>query len=397
MKTSQFVLRPSIIAAVLVFALSGCGGGSSDSNTSETDNNSENTAENTTETKSLTITAVDPYISSAEFYVDINGNQQYDAATDKLSTAGDNPGEYTFANYTPDAEVTILAKTNGQHNGVDYPIALQGKVTKDAETAVINPATTATSALSITTTELVAILNQFSAKIGATVTEADVLSDPVDGLLEKPIADLTDNDIAKIRTQVILTGLQRIMQGSTEIQKLTDTQFIASATNGQTTENIIYHILDGLVTAVISGVKQSNIDGFLNDSGYQTVLSYGGPTIKTEQFLNVAITILNRITEAGYTACNNYNANLTGAWNGADNVSAIQNAITPLISRIGTWGGDLGPRYYAATYQNTIANLTGGAQIISNMSSNANLKAGFDCASKYFEIDNNNTIVCVSQ
>lgn len=389
MKSHQPPFLPSLFVTALFLALTGCGGSSSDStNTDTTDK---------TTTKSLTITAVDPYISGAEFYIDLNSNGQYDAATDKLSSAGDNRGEYIFENYTPENDVTILAKSNGQHNGVDYPIALQGRVSSGAETAILNPATTATSALSITTTELVAILNQFSAKIGDTVTEDDVLSDPVDGLLEKPISDLTATDIAKIRTQVILTGLQRIMQGSTEIQKLTDTQFIASATQGQTTENIIYHILDGLVTAVISGVKQSNIDGFLNDSGYQTVLSYGGPTIKTEQFLNVAITILNRITEAGYTACNTYNENLTGNWDGAANVKAIQDAITPLINQIGSWGGDLGPRYYAATYQNTIANLTGGSQIISSMSNDANLKAGFDCASKYFEINTNNNIVCVTQ
>lgn len=389
MKSHYTPFSKALLPSLILLALSGCGGSSSDSS----DANSTETT-----TKSLTITAVDPYISSAEFYVDLNNNQQYDVATDKLSKTGANAGEYIFENYTPESDVTILAKSNGQHNGVAYKIALQGKVTNGSETAILNPATTATSALSITTTELVAILNQFSAKVGATITEADLLSDPVDGLLTKPIADLTLTELAKIRIQVVLTGMQRIMQGSTEIQKLTDTQFIAAATQGQTSHDIIYNILEGLVNAVVEGIKQSNIDGFTSDSGYQTVLSYGGPTIKTEQFLNVAITILNRITEAGYTACNTYNQSLNGAeWNATDNAQAIENAITPLFNQIGSWAGQLGPRYYAATYQSTISDLTYGSQVIAGMTENSHLKAGFDCASKHFEINTDNNVVCVSQ
>lgn len=383
------ILKMTAAASAIALALSGCSGSSS----------SDSTDSGTT-TSSVTITAVDPYITGAEFYADVNGNGQYDAGTDKLSTAGSTDGTYIFSNYEPSSSVKIYARSNGKHNGVTFNIALKGEVSAKATTAVLNPATTATTGLNITAAQLVNILNQFSSDIGTTLTEADITGDPVKGLADKTIASLTSEEIAKIRAQVALTGLQRVMQGSTEIQKLTGTQFYTSAT---TSTEIIYKIVQALVTAVKSGINQTNINGFLNDSGYQAIVNAGAPQIKTSQFLKMSVTIMDRITEAGYTACNTYNAGKTSAtWNAADNMTAISNAVTPLMSSINTWGATLGPSYYAADSKATIEALPQGSTIIANMTTNNTntaqknaLQAGLNCTSKYFQINSSNQIVCV--
>lgn len=371
---------PVVLVLSSVAVLSSCGGGS------EGDSSSPSMSE----VKSLVVTAVDPYISEAQFCIDVNKNGQCDAATDKFSTADTVVGQYVFSGYVPTEDLAILPVTNGKHNGKAYTLGLKGKVGANVQTAVVNPATTAVFSQKISNTELVTILNQFSSQLGMTVSEADLLVDPASGLLDKSPADVTDAELAKLRLQVVLYALQRIMQGSTIINGLEGSQFVASATAGSGDgdgNDVIYKIIEAMITSVTSGINKSVISAFLADSGYQTAIGYGAPKFNMADLLATAVTVVDKATEVGYSACNA----------SSGDINAITAAITPLNAQIITWAGTLDRNYYATNHKAGIESVPyAGSQIMTEMRKDTALNAGFNCASKYFEIDASNAIQCIN-
>ena len=351
--------------------------------------------ENPSKTPSYSLTAVDPYIEEAVFYADLNNNGQMDVGEPRTEV-GDEIGQYVFYDFTPSEATLIRALEKGRHLGVDFNLSLEGTAPAGSTHLVLNPATTAVSQLNIAAEDLAAILNQFKADIGIEISAAMLDKDPLADILAKEVTELTEEELARVRAQLIIAGVQRIMQGSEKLQQLKASEFIASATQGQTAENMVYQIANFVVQGVKSGVNKATIQGFLADSGYNYGVSQGAPAFNTAALVNTGVTIMNRIVEAGYEACNTYNQSHQGAdWNGADNIAAIQAAINPLLSQIATWGPQVGKRYYAASIRKALdAMIVTGGIIKSQMSQDADLKAGFDCPSGYFVIGSDNRPSC---
>lgn len=262
---------------------------------------------------------------------------------------------------------------------------------------MINPSTTLAQDQEISAEDLAAILNQFATELGMSITQTDILTDPVAGLLTNTISSLSTAQLAKIRLQVVLYGLQRVMQGSNHISELTTTAFIASATSGSAGgdgDDAVYNIIAALITGVRNAIDPAVLNAFTSNANYLTAVGSGAPEVTVADLLATAITITDRIAEAGYGACNSYHNSAGAGWTAAGNAAAIQAETTPLIGQISTWASSLGGRYYGANHQAEIAAIPNLHQ---TLSTDPSINAGFACASQFFEIDGSNNVVCIAE
>ncbi|PLA74576.1 hypothetical protein CYQ88_05710 [Hydrogenovibrio sp. SC-1] len=348
------------------------------------------TGDTTAEIKSLTITAVDPYISEAQFCIDTNKNGSCDQGTDPYSTEDtDNPGQYTFQDYTPTTDLPILTVKAGMHNGKDYALELKGTVTANSETAVINPATTATHDKGVTGAEWVAILNQFSDQFGTVLTEADLTVDPLADLYDQDHAELSSANISRLRMQMTSYAILRILQSTQSFRDLTGTTLIASATSGEgdgDSEDKLYKIMEQLSEAANKAVDPAAFTLFLNDTAYTNIPITVRPALTTKDFSATAMTLIDHITELAYKQSSTHAGNLT----------AIIDIITPELVHIVSRTTQIAKRYFAANHQAEFAEDTKlNRDVLSVMNDDSHMKEGINCTSGYFEINTDSKMLCI--
>lgn len=355
--------------------------------TTETGTTTEDT---TTEIKSLTITAVDPYITEAQFCIDTNQNGSCDQGTDPYSTEDtDNPGQYTFQDYTPTTDLPILTVKAGMHNGKAYALELKGTVSANSETAVINPATTATHDKGVTGAEWVAILNQFSDQFGTVLTEADLTVDPLADLYDQDHAELSSANISRLRMQMTSYAILRILQSTQSLRDLTGTTLIASATSGDgdgDNEDKLYKIMEQLSEATNKAVDPASFTLFLNDKAYTDIPVTLRPALTTEDFSATAMTLIDHITELAYKQSSTTTGNLT----------AIIDIMTPELPHIVSRTTQIAKRYFAANHQDEFTEDTRlDRAVLSSMKDDSDMNEGLNCTSGHFEITTDSKMKCI--
>ena len=338
---------------------------------------------------SLVVTAVDPYVEEAQFCLDTNDNGSCDEGTDPFSTTGTEPGQYVFNNYTPDKERAILTVKPGLHNGKAYALNLKGTVLADSSTAVITPASTLAADKGITAAEITTILNQFSTQLGTVISEADLTKDPLEGALKSDHAELSTANIARLRFQMTLYALQRILQSTQTLRDLNGTALIASATLGDAdgdSEDKLYSIMEKFVEGTESAVDTGGISAFLNDTAYTNIPSHVRPDFTVEDFTSTAMTLIDHITELGYKESSSRAGNLT----------AILDIISPELVHIKSRTTQIAKRYFASNHQADFSEDTKqNRDILSSMKDDSHMKEGLDCTSKHFEITTDSKMKCV--
>lgn len=348
------------------------------------------TDETTTEVKSLILTAVDPYITEAQFCIDTNENGSCDQGTDPYSTEDtENPGQYTFQDYTPTKDLPILPVSAGMHNGKTYALELKGIVSANSETAVINPATTAIQDKGVTSAEWVTILNQFSDQFGTVLTEADLTKDPLADLYDQDHAELSSANIARLRMQMTSYAIQRILQSTQSLRDLTGTTLIASATSGDgdgDSEDKVYKIMEQLAEAANKAVDPASFTLFLNDSAYTNIPVTVRPALTVKNFSATAMTLIDHITELAYKQAGTTTGNLT----------AILDIMTPELVHIASRTTQIAKRYFAANHQDEFAEDTQlNRNVLLSMKDDSHMKEGLDCTSGYFEITTDSKMQCI--
>lgn len=380
MKRKQWVSATSGLTVAMALALSGCGGSSSDSPAGNGNNGGNGTS------SGLTITAVDPYITGAEFCIDLNDNNACDAGEPTAKDLGN--GQYQFTNYTPDAVYKILAKNKGTesnpnygtHNGAAYPLNIRSLTAANQVTGFVTPTSTMQLNQNITQVQLLQVLNQFSHMLGKTVTAGDISGDHIKDIINKKPSELTEADLAVIRAQLTVYGAMRIMQGSDKIRSLTGDQFMVSAMNGGA-NNTVFTIFNTLVTNVAHAIDKNALSSF--DGQLPDILKNAYP-IRMDVVVATGVAIVDFMTQKGYDACNQSDGD----------VAQIQGALSPYLSKIQGVAQDMGPKYYQAKNKEMSGPYKDG--VVSQIGS-----AGFDCASGHFKVSEPTsgtlTVSCITE
>jgi hypothetical protein len=392
-KTKLFSICASVLLAGGVFV--GCGSSSDSAAPSPT----------VTETSGV---LVDPYIEGAVMCQDTNDNGLCDS-DEPTSTATTATGGFTFDKALT-AGKNILIKTQGTHEGKTFDLNISGVVDADGKIAVVSPLTTLESR-GLTADQIVTILTQAKSDAitgGAsnlsnfTISSTTILNDPLNnGLMDKKVSEIDDEDLANIQASLTTYGLLKIMNGSTTLKALTADQLVASGASGQAVNQI--------ATALLTGVSNSLNKSLLNDivnqiSTGRTSLS-SHPSISTTIaqsalpepsvgiIVKVGTKIIDNLAELGYTTCN------STVGTDAAKVSAALTAVGTRASTISTSAKimEMGKKLYGFTYKSNInTNLGNISGALSGLqSADGNISVGLNATSGVttFVFDNSGNIV----
>lgn len=283
------LLATTLLAAPLV--LSGCSSSSSDSDKAsdktppnkdqdQGQNQDQNQDPTPQITKTLSGQVIDPYISDAHIFIDLNNNGKHDKGEPKRTT--DSQGKFDFGDWPIDVtdalidEVKLRIMNTGSWQVPNYGlgISLNAKsgdfVQTDAanevsgiKELVMTPATTLMASHGLTEQDVLASLNALKDSedkylLGREITAADLTADPVTLLGNKEnLSSITDADLAGIRAYLVLYAVNRTLSA---MQILPDAQ--ASFLDVQVKEiwrNLATMVSTGLSTEVLT-TAQSNID-----------------------------------------------------------------------------------------------------------------------------------------
>ncbi len=196
-----------VLLAVCLCGLSACGGGGSHSGGA--------TGSPSTVTAGV---VADPYIVGATFFEDTNDNGRRDDG-EQLSTPSDENGLFSFS--APVAVGSTLIMSNpGSHQGLPFTLLLRRVVSSDdADRVVVSPLTTllaaeqaeeapsAPLAASLTAVDLMTLLRDAGLPWIDDLQEDDLLADPMAGLEGLSAGDVTDADLALLRTNFVAYAL----------------------------------------------------------------------------------------------------------------------------------------------------------------------------------------------
>ncbi len=349
------------------------GGGGSDSSSDGGDSSGDNGQ------LSAYVLAVDPYIVGVKFCEDKNDNGTCDDG-EQISTASGSDGLCGFENELT-AGSTLIIHTQGTHNGVTYDINIAREISQSditgAETLVISPLTTLT-ARGLTNDQVAEILQT----AGLTnITASDISGNPMESVADLT-SGLTEAQLARIRSSIVVYAFLKIRRGSNALQNLTAAQLYASAMDTDT--GAVYNILSTMVFIVrnaISPTTLSTVEGYFPDNLPITL-----PSITAGDFIQTAVTITNYIASVGYETCNANNGNVTVA------LAAVEAAITTstLGDKIETWSLKLGQRYYAYRNRNTL--LPYSSAISNYVSDPGPLLAGLNSQNGIFVVNDSGEI-----
>lgn len=154
--------------------------------------------------------AVDPYISGAQFFEDLDNDGIKDIA-EQVSSLSDANGVFTFpASLTQGSIITFNpAITSAMHNGVAFAARIRRTVDTITGTLVTSPLTTLL-ANGWTELEVVNCLTQ-AGLTGITVT--DLTKDPMEGIALLDYTVLTETHLVNIRASIAIYSFLSIMDG----------------------------------------------------------------------------------------------------------------------------------------------------------------------------------------
>lgn len=149
--------------------------------------------------------AVDPYLEGSQFYYDLNDNLAYDPG-EPLSTLTDSNGEFTISGPISSAH-DLLSRPDapGKHLGRDFPFILRTNPDfQDNSGRVIASPITSVARYGSELAEIVATINAEFAKAGIseTLSESDIRKDPLEGLDQISVDDITNGNLLKIRAVI---------------------------------------------------------------------------------------------------------------------------------------------------------------------------------------------------
>ncbi len=328
------------VACATIF-LSGCG---SDTDSDNNDN------------ISVSGTIVDPYIVGAVLCEDKNKNATCDSGEQKssISTA---EGSFAFSNALTSGSHIIIS-TQGKHNGIVYDLELSGVVNTDGKIDVVSPITTLETR-GLSKEQIITLLTD--AGISG-LSQTDITSDPMSGLSGK--TSVTDAELKKLQTSLAVYGLLKIMKGSDTLNALTSMQ-LANSTEVQT-------IASSMVTAIKSSLNATTFNTIKSEmdtvrataNGINSQAGSYIPDVTTDVIIKTAVTVMDRIVEAGYNKCNETDGNIT---------LALQEAMRTkddVISQI----ADISQYYYGLENQDKFNNIPlAFSAVVSNLPSQVKL------------------------
>ncbi len=198
-------VRLLIVSVALMQFLIGCSGGSSSPTP-----NSQNPPTTPPVSGGSSGVAVDPYISGAIFYEDLNNNGVWDA-TEQVSTVSGINGKFTFNN-TLTSGSTIIMKNYSSgaalHNGAPFYGKLKRKVDSSGE--LISSPSTTLLANGMTGQEIISLLTEAGL---AGVTEADLTADPMSGIDTLSASAVTEANLKKIKSAMMIYAFMAIENG----------------------------------------------------------------------------------------------------------------------------------------------------------------------------------------
>ncbi|SFV74943.1 hypothetical protein MNB_SM-3-1548 [hydrothermal vent metagenome] len=354
---------------------------------------------------------VDPYIVGSILYQDENDNKQYDEGELISSTTTLN-GEFGFTEELTPGKI-IRIKTQGKHEGVTYDLDISSKVDINGTISVVSPMTTFISR-NLTKEQIADILNQAAkdaSRSDWSINANLVLTDPLsDGLLTKTVTQLSDEDLVKIQASLATYGILKVMNGSTTLQGLNGQQLYDSGkTTGKEVNKIATVMVDSLLTALnkdllstIKGVidtgKQSLVTGLVASGLYtqaqaEAKIEDAMPEPTADLIVKVAVAVIDRLADVGYTTCNKTPGEDATKVNTA--LQEVANNMPDVMAKI----PELGQEFYGMMYQKELSileNVGMGVDLIGNLPSA--LQAGYNAkkaGNVSFRFDASNNIVAV--
>ena len=328
MKTTN-LLKTTLAISLTTFLFIGC--------------SSEDSASETNDT-SVQGVIVDPYIEGAVLCEDVNKDGVCNAS-EQNSSSSTSAGVFGFNNELT-AGSHIIIKEQGIHAGKRYDLNISGVVSSTGSIDVVSPLTTFETK-GLTTTQIAEILNKAATDSGLTswaITADDITADPLsDGLEDKKISDLSDSDLVNIQASLASYGILKIMSGSDALSELSPTELYYSGMglNGHTElleitkvmlSNIVATLNKTMLTTVKTGIDTGK--GAMVQGGIpQTTANTGLPEPTASLIIKVAVSIIDRLAEIGYTECNATGGDVSAALTEVGNNQA---AITAQAAALGS-------------------------------------------------------------
>ena len=387
MNTSKLI-KPALAFSLASLIIAGC---SSDS----TPTDSTNLEDNDIQTFTVDGIIVDPYIEGAILCEDLNKDAQCNE-DEQLSSSSTANGVFSFDNNLT-AGSHIIIKTQGMHLGKTYDIDISGVVAEDGSIDVVSPLTTFETK-GLTTAQIAEILNNAASDAGVTwnLNSDDISANPISsGLLDKTISEISDEDLLNIQASLSSYGILKIMSGSEALSALSSTELYTSGMQGELYEIskvMIQNINSSLNTTTLNQIKAGIEQGKGMMTSYNvpsSMIDAGLPEPTIELIVKVAVSIIDRLAEIGYTTCNATGGDVTAA---LGEVANNQSQITSSAVTLGT-------QMYGLTYRNEMKNnFTGNYSAILDgiFASDSNMQVGYNAGENGYttiRFDSSNNLV----
>jgi len=283
------------------------------------------------------------------------------------------------------------------HLGKTYDIDISGVVAEDGSIDVVSPLTTFETK-GLTTAQIAEILNNAASDAGVTwnLNSDDISANPISsGLLDKTISEISDEDLLNIQASLSSYGILKIMSGSEALSALSSTELYTSGMQGELYEIskvMIQNINSSLNTTTLNQIKAGIEQGKGMMTSYNvpsSMIDAGLPEPTIELIVKVAVSIIDRLAEIGYTTCNATGGDVTAA---LGEVANNQSQITSSAVTLGT-------QMYGLTYRNEMKNnFTGNYSAILDgiFASDSNMQVGYNAGENGYttiRFDSSNNLV----
>lgn len=400
-----------IIILLTTLQLVACGGGSSGSDEpskdlgtpdiTEPDTTEPDTTEPDTQPANvISGVMLDPYITQAKVCLDANSNAQCDEGEQVVETNEEGYFEFTLETaLETQAQILVLNRGSfqepdyGYHAGIPYQLPLSAVVPVGENQLLVTPASTAMNTMNIDSATLVSIINQFSDKIGKTLSAADLTTDPFANL----VAHQIDADaLAVLRTNLVLYAVLRTLDA---MQSIDTTEAISAnfATEALIDTSVTYEVIESIVNHIAGGINQPLIDNIQQviDQGNQSLIAasqVGMPNISTEVVMSTAAAIADLYIDQAITAVVvGLDTHITGTFDerfdaiAADvianmNVLSAQENLASLMTTLGTKTYATVNKSHFSEYSSFVRNSIFNAEPL--------LKEGYECETGHIAVGN---------
>ncbi len=241
----------------------------------------------------------DPYIENAVVCEDKNKNLKCDA-TEQNATASRSDGMFFFNEELTPGSYIILAK-QGKHNAKYYTLNLQTTV-EDTREVVLTPMTQL-KFMGLSAEQIADMLHFAGLQ---QITQEDVLKDPMEDLNTKTSLQ-SDEELEKLQASLAIYGMLRILQTSSEFQKMTPQEIYESAT---TQDEVVSLVLTKMVELIKEGLNKQNFDAYKQQVDTLRSKMPFIPKATLKELIKTATTITDRMIEIGFEAANSYDGTL---------------------------------------------------------------------------------------